>query len=257
MMAIRVRGSANFLRPPIDCLWRVSSCREQMNETISTYIADDHELFREDIKGLIAGKPRFRLVGEAGDGESAWNEIKRMGPEIVLLDINMPGVGGLELAQRIKQDGLTSKVILVTALKEESLYRRGIDLGIEGYVLKDDVIRDLHQALEDVSSGRTFLSPSVSHFNKNSVRQLNCHEAAKTDLDQLTPSELRVLRLLADARDVKFIAKRLTMAPVDVGCLRGRIGAKLKLRGHSALLDFARSRREELRGFKLISEDFE
>lgn len=228
-----------------------------MNETTTIFIADDHELFRQDLKELISGNDRFRLVGEAGDGESAWEGIERINPEVVLLDINMPRVGGLEVAQRMAQGGLTSKVILVTALKEESLYQRGIDLGVKGYVLKDNLVRDLYQALDDVSSGKTYVSPAVSHFTNPMTQRPGCPEVSGAELNQLTPSELRVLRLLGDARDVKFIAKRLAMTPVDVGCLRGRIGAKLKLKNDSALLSFARERREELIGFKLISEDFE
>ncbi len=227
-----------------------------MENVRTIFIADDHEVFRSDLKGLIAGDEGLCLVGEADNGEDAWAGIDRTKPELVLLDINMPRGGGLEVVERMERDGVEARVILVTAYKEEGLFNRAMDLGVSGYVLKDDVVRDLPQALSDVSGGATYLSPAVSHFRSQACSLDKDAPVPVVDIDRLTPTELRVLRFLADSCDVKFIAKRLSVSPENVREVQLRMAAKLGL-DENALLQFASQRRADLRAFKLIPEDFD
>ena len=220
------------------------------------FIADDHKVFREDLKGLIADNEGFRLVGEADNGEDAWEGIDRTKPEFVLLDINMPRGGGLDVVERMDRSGLAAHIILVTAYKEESLFNRAMDLGVEGYVLKDDVVHDLPQALSEVCEGTIYLSPAVSHFREKHGPMDTDDDSEDSKFDQMTPTELRVLRLMADSRDATFIAKRLAMTPENVQALQTRMAEKLSLE-EDALLRFASQKRSDLKAFKLIPEDFD
>ncbi len=220
------------------------------------FIADDHKVFREDLKGLIADKDGFRLVGEADNGEDAWMGIDQTKPEFVLLDINMPRGSGLDVVERMDELGLAAHIILVTAYKEESLFKRAMDLGVEGYVLKDDVVHDLPQALSDVGDGAIYLSPAVSHFAERSLPADSHDESEDSRMDLLTPTELRVLRFLADSHDASFIAKRLAITSEGVRELTDRMASKMGV-DEDALLRYASQKRTELKAFKLIPEDFE
>ena len=227
-----------------------------MNPLNTVFIADDHLVFLEDLKTLIDRNARLQLVGAATDGDSTWERISVLKPTIALLDVSMPGLSGLEIADRIRKRDLAVKVIIITSFKEESLFNRAMNLGVCGFVLKDDCALDLPRALRSVSEGGTFLSPDIEPFQ---LRREQEHERAARKpggLDDFTPQELRLLRLLTEDLRDKEICKQLKLSIKDVLALRKRIGAKLGLTHERELLAYALGHRTELEGFKLISHDF-
>ena len=230
---------------------------EAMEEQTTILIADDHSVFRMELKDLIARNPAYLLIGEAPDGDLAWKGISAAKPEIALLDIDMPGMTGLELAARIQKSLLEVNVILVTSYKEESLFNQAMDLGVRGYVVKDDYVADLPEALRVVRDGNTYLSPSIRSFACRCGNRSSGSKGVVAGLDELTPTELRVLRLIADDIGFREIGKRLGIGIAEVESHRDRIGAKIGLCEHREIVTFARRSRAELVGFKLFPEDAE
>lgn len=221
------------------------------NET-TVLIADDHPIFRRGLSETIASAGCFEIVGEAEHGELALQMIRQRTPDLAVLDIDMPGMTGLEVAEKIQSERLPVTVVILTSYKEESIFNRAMDIGVKGYILKENAINELTNGLMAAARGETFLSPSISSFLLKRVRKL---EQTQMGLDGLTPMELRVLRLVADNLTSKEIADRLFVSPRTVDTHRNNMCRKLELRGNRGLLLFALEHREELRGFKLISGD--
>lgn len=226
-----------------------------MTKSINIFIADDHPIFRCGLREAIEKTDRFRVLGEADDGEKALECIEELNPEIAVLDVDMPGLSGLDLAESVLEKNLSVKIVILTSYKEESFFNRAMDLGVKGYVLKENAINDLTNGLLAVSRGETFLSPSISSFLLKRVRILEGQKANNNGLDSLTPTELRVLRLVADNRTSKEIGKQLFVSPRTVDTHRNNISGKLELRGSRGLLLFALEHKEELKSFKLFPGD--
>ncbi len=225
-----------------------------MEDTIKVFIADDHPIFRCGLRDSLDKSGRFQVLGEAEEGRDALNQIVSLRPEVAVLDIDMPGLNGLDIAEKLPSIASDVKVVILTSYKEESFFNRAMDLGVKGYVLKENAINDLTDGLSAVARGETFLSPSISSYLLNRVRQLEGQQGKKKGLDQLTPTELRVLRLVADNCTSKEIAKRLFISPRTVDTHRNNIAGKLELRGSRGLLLFALEHKEELEGFRLFTD---
>jgi len=234
-----------------------SLIQEKKEDLITVFVADDHSIFRDCLKALIARDERYLLVGEADEGELAWRRIAESKPAIALLDINMPRGDGLGVAAQIQESNLETKVIIVTSFKDESLVNRAKEFGAVGYVLKDDYVADLPEALQAASKGEDFCSPAILPILQKRERQLGEQKLKATGLDGLTPTQLRVLRLVAEDCSRGEIAKRLTISSQSVDSHQSTISGNLQLQSSSELLIFAREHLDELRGFKLIPQDFE
>lgn len=225
-----------------------------MEATIKLFIADDHPIFRCGLRDSLGTSERFQILGEAEDGDEALKQIMLLRPEIAVLDIDMPGLSGLDIAQRIGKEAPDMKIVMLTSYKEESFFNRAMDLGVQGYVLKENAINDLTNGLLAVARGEVFLSPSISSFLLNRIRKIEGQQAKNKGLESLTPTELRVLCLVAENCTSKEIGKRLFISPRTVDTHRNNISGKLALRGSRGLLLFALEHKEELKGFKMFSE---
>ena len=145
---------------------------------------------------------------------------------------------------------------MLTSYKEESLFNRALDLGVKGYVLKENAVTDVLRALHSVADGQTFLSPSISGFLVNRLRRTEALRGENPTLDELTPTELRVLRLIAENKTSRKIGKQLFISPRTVDTHRNNMSTKLNQRGQRGLLVFALARKEELQKLKLFPSDF-
>ena len=136
-----------------------------MHSTETTIIiADDHPIFRQGLKQLIEKEPAFRVVAEAEDGETALDLIATQAPMIAVLDLNMPKLDGFAVAQRAQQMKLPVRIIILTMHKDELHFNEAINLGIQGYVIKDSAATEVIDCLKTVISGREYFSPAVSSF---------------------------------------------------------------------------------------------
>ncbi len=226
-----------------------------MSAPVSLLLADDHPIYRLGLREAVDRMDAFTVVGEAEDGEVAWDEINRHQPEIALLDIDMPKMSGLELAEKIGESKLGVKVVILTSYKEESFFNRAMDLGVRGYVLKENAIHDLKAALQAVSRGEVFLSPSISSYLLNRVQRLEQRESKVASLDLLTPMELRVLRLISENKTNKEIGELLFISPRTVNTHRTNMSNKLSLSGSRGLLLFALEHKTDLACVKWLPGD--
>jgi DNA-binding NarL/FixJ family response regulator len=209
-------------------------------------IADDHPLFREGLRTVLSRQSGFFLLGEARDGEEAFKLASDLTPDVLVTDLDMPGMNGLELARRIQGEGIPVDVIVLTMYREEDMFNEAMDLGVRGYVLKENAVQDIVGAIHAVAEGRYYISPSLSdHLITRSTRARTLL-ARKPDLESLTPMERRVLKLISEEKQTREIAGILNISPKTAENHRTNISSKLGLRGSNSLLKFAIANRRVL-----------
>lgn len=201
----------------------------------SVLIADDHPLFRRGLRAAIVESGRFRVVAEAGDGETAIRQIERYAPAVALVDLAMPVKDGLEVLAWATKHAAATRIVVMTLYKERDYVDRAAALGAAGYLVKDDAQDELLRCLATVLDGEFFLSPAVGAPNPPPPADADISRA----LARLTPAQRSVLRLLADYRTNKDIARLLEISPKTVENHRANMVASLGLVGANALLQFA------------------
>ncbi len=196
---------------------------------IRVVLADDHVILREGLVQLLKQR-NFDVVGEADDGEKAVELIREKKPDIALLDLTMPGLSGIGIAEMLTREKSETRVIILTMYKERSYVSRAFAAGVWGYVLKEDAFGDLEYAINAVMSGKKFLSPSLADvFSSSDVFQQM----------KLTKREEEILKLIAMGFTNKEIAKRLFISVKTVETHRARIMQKLDLHNTADLVRYA------------------
>jgi two-component system response regulator NreC len=208
-----------------------------MREKTTVLICDDHTLFREGIKGIICNEQWIEVLGEAVNGRDAVSKAERLQPDIVLMDISMPDLGGLEATGRILRSHPKLRVIMLTMYDEEEVITRCLRAGAAGYVLKDASASELLHAIEIVKGGGQYLS---SRALKKMVRQhVQESRPAATGYELLTDREREVLKLLADGRAVKDIAAHLLLSVKTIDAHKTNMMRKLDLHDRGEVIKYA------------------
>lgn len=156
---------------------------------IKVLIVDDHPLFRQGLRQVVAGAARFELVAEAGDGETALRLIQEKKPDVAVLDVNLPGLSGLEIARKLQSKRAPTRIIILTMYKEEETFNRALDIGVKGFVLKENAAEDILAALVAVARGEHYLSPSISGYLVRRHHRAETLATQKPGLDDLTKAE--------------------------------------------------------------------
>ena len=217
-----------------------------MSNEIRIVIADDHPIVRQGLRQTIEAERRLKIVAEAGDGKAALEKIAELGPEVAILDVDMPEMGGFEVARALRQQGLSVEIIFLTIHDEEEVFQAAMDLGAKGYVLKDSALAEIITAINSVAKGRAYISPALSaHLLKRS-RGAATLAAQKPGLADVTPTERRILKLIAQDKTSKEIAAELFVSPKTVEAHRWNICQKLELHGNLALIKFALEHKSQL-----------
>ena len=196
-------------------------------------------MFRVGLRDTIESEPGFKVVGEAGDGEHALEMISRMHPAIAILDVSMPKLDGLALARKLVAQEPSVGVILVTMYREQKLFTEALEAGVKGYVLKDSAATDIISCVKAVAAGQNYVSPELTTYLVKRVRQAESAGSARSGLEGLTTTELRILSLLAEYKTSKEIAQELFISPRTVDTHRNNICQKLNIHGSHALVKFA------------------
>jgi DNA-binding NarL/FixJ family response regulator len=217
-----------------------------MNPTTKVIIADDHPTFRLGLAAIISQDDRFQIVGESGSGIEALSLIQKHEPAMAVVDWDMPGLDGLALTRRVRQDNLSTRVIILTMHEEEGLFNEAMDVGVSGFVLKDHAVNEILESLRAVGRGDVYLSPAVSSYLLRRSRRAADLRQQKPGLDQLTLMEKRVLKRVAENRTTKEIAQDLGVSPRTIETHRRNICQKLELTGSHRLLQFALKHREAM-----------
>ncbi|HLI28481.1 MAG TPA: response regulator transcription factor [Chloroflexota bacterium] len=208
-----------------------------MSERIRILLADDHAVLRAGLRALLSAEPDMEVVGEAGDGEEAVRQAALLRPDVVVMDIAMPGGGGLQATRAIRALGLPSKVLILTMHAEEQYLLPVIEAGGSGYVLKSGADSDLIEAIRIVSRDEVFLYPSAAKMLLG--KYLERVDASDAAYDGLTPREREVLRLTAEGYTGQEIAERLVLSPKTIDTYRQRVMEKLNLHHRSELVKYA------------------
>lgn len=210
-----------------------------MTGTITILIADDHPLFRKGLRQAIEAEPSFRIVDEAKDGESALRKMVDLRPAVAILDIDMPGKNGFEVAKEAATLSLPVSIIFLTMYKEEDMFSAAMDLGTKGYVLKENAGSDIIDAIRAVAAGKYYISPLISDFLVRRGEQSRLVRKQHPLLETLTPAERRILKLISENSTSKQIAELLHISPKTVENHRVNIVKKLNLQGAHSLMKFA------------------
>jgi DNA-binding NarL/FixJ family response regulator len=204
---------------------------------IRVLLADDHTLVRAGIRGLLQNLAGVEVVGEAGDGKEALRLAETLRPDVVLLDVGMPGLNGLEVAGRIAGFDAAVRVVILSMHNSEEYVLRALRAGCAGYLLKGSAVAELEIAVRAVARGETYLSPAVS---KSVVEDYVLRSGGAADpLDALTPRQREILQLVAEGHTSKEIARHLGLSAKTVETHRAQVMERLRVHDLAGLVRFA------------------
>jgi two-component system response regulator NreC len=209
-----------------------------MAEPVRILLADDHAVLRAGLRALLDAEPDLRVVGEAATGEEAVEKAQALQPDVVVMDLSMPGVGGLEATRRINALGQKTRVLVLTMHAEEEFLLPVLEAGGSGYVRKTRADEDLTQAIRTVARDEVFLYPSATKILLQGYKAVEAGEE-KSPLDRLSERERDVLALTAEGYSSSEIGEKLFISPKTVDTYRSRIMEKLGLHHRSELVRFA------------------
>ena len=201
-------------------------------------IVDDHPLFRKGLEQLIHSEDGFAVCGEANNAPEAMDVIRKLNPDLAIVDLSLPGANGIELIKNIRAE-FSKLPILVLSMHDESLYAlRALRAGAEGYVMKHEAMTNVIQAIREVFNGRPYLSPAMAAqvITKFAHRQA---EGEADAVERLSDRELEILELIGKGNDVRQIAKALHLSPKTVETHRSHIKDKLDLKNSREVARFA------------------
>jgi len=209
---------------------------------IKVVIADDHALFREVIRALLSKYEDLEVTGEAAEGKEAIDQVKKLRPDIVLMDIAMPGLGGLEATLELKKICPDVKILVLTQYANQEYLYRFLKAGVSGYVLKRAAGAELVSAIRSVHQGGTFLHPDVAPaVIEGYLGGLQTPQQEDT-YETLTDREKQVLKLVAEGKTNKEIAEILTISVKTAMAHRANIADKLGIHNRAELIKFALQR---------------
>lgn len=210
-----------------------------MNNKVRILIADDHPLYRRGLRQVVEAEPDLEVLFEAGDGEIALESIRGLKPDVAVLDIGMPKLDGLGVARAARRESLPVAIIFLTMYREEKIFERALELGVKGYLLKDNATTDVVIGIRAAAAGQHYVSPELTTYLVKRGNPIPSSDARRPGVEALTPTERRVLGLLAEYKTSKEIGEELFMSRRTVETHRTNICQKLDIHGSHALMKFA------------------
>jgi len=201
---------------------------------IRVFLVDDHALVRTGLKMILSGQDDMDVVGEAENGEDALPEIRKLKPDVVLCDLHLPGLSGLDVTERIVRGNYGTRVVIVSVLEDGPLPKRLLEAGASGYVGKGGDAAELVRAVREVSRGRRYLGSSVAQN-----LALSSVDTAGSPFDALSPRELEVAMLLIQGLRQEDIARRLSLSPKTVNTHKSRLFQKVNVQDTVSLARLA------------------
>jgi DNA-binding NarL/FixJ family response regulator len=208
-------------------------------KSIRVLLADDHKLIRAGLRLVVDQQPDLSVVGEADDGRQAVELAKSLKPNVVVMDIGMPNLNGIEAARQIGEMDPGAAVVMLSMHSDESSVLRALSAGARAYLLKDSATTDLVQAIHAVAEGKSFFSPAVSKVLLQDYMRKLRRSGAEDSYDLLSPRERGVLQLVAEGKSNKEVASLLNLSVYTVETHRAKIMQKLNLKGVPELILYA------------------
>ncbi|MEO8600675.1 MAG: response regulator transcription factor [bacterium] len=213
-----------------------------MSGNYRIFIVEDHALLRAGLRALLSQDPHIEVVGEADNGRDAVKEIGRLEPHLVLMDISMPGMNGIEAIIDIKRRHPEIRVMVLTIHKTDEYIHASLRAGANGYILKDATHDELRVAIRSVLNGKTYLSPDISAEVIHGYLGAGKVVAGASQWEKLTHREREVLKLVAEGRQNKYIAEYFSLSVKTVEKHRSNLMKKLDLHNASMLTTYAISK---------------
>jgi len=202
--------------------------------TIRVYLVDDHALVRTGMKMILSNETDMNVVGEAESGEDALPEIRQLRPDVVLCDLHLPGVSGMEVTERVVRGDHGTRVVIVSVLEDGPMPKRLLEAGASGYIGKACDAQELLRAVRDTALGRRYLGSSIAQN-----LALSNVEGSHSPFDALSPRELEVALLLTQGLRQEDIAKRLSLSAKTVNTHKARLFEKMGISDNIALARMA------------------
>jgi DNA-binding NarL/FixJ family response regulator len=203
------------------------------------FIVEDHTLLRAGVRALLSQDPDLEVVGEAGNGRDAIRAIAALSPDLVLMDLSMPGMNGMEAILDIKRRNPGTRVLVLTMHRTEEYIHESLRAGADGYLLKDSTHAELLVAIRSIINGKTYLSPDISDKVIQVYLGTGRTEQSASSWDTLTHREREVLKLVAEGHPNKYIADFLSLSIKTVEKHRSNLMKKLDLHNASTLTSYA------------------
>ena len=210
-----------------------------MEEKQRIFIAEDHTMMREGLRSMLCSNPDFEIVGEAEDGREVIQNIGQSKPDLIIMDLSMPRMNGMEAIKEIKKISPETKILVLTIHGTEEYILSTLKAGADGYMLKYDTQAELMTAIESVLKGKSYLSPGVSKKVIDGYLEGNKTIKTESSWDTLTQREREVLKLIAEGYKNREIAEHLCISEKTVVKHRANLMEKLDLHNISALTTFA------------------
>lgn len=204
------------------------------DKSIKIVIADDHAIVRQGLKLILSAQPDLEVIGEAANGKEVVELVQKLKPDVVLLDVAMPELNGIEATRRMVEANGRLKILVLSMHKEAVYVRETLRAGARGYILKDAIDTELLSAVRSVARGDGYISPAVSGALLNDYRK-----DVTDPVDLLSNREREVLQLIAEGKTNKEIAAKLNLSVYTVDSHRGKIMEKLNLHSTGELVRFA------------------
>ena len=201
-------------------------------------LADDHQVVRHGLRVLLEAEPEFRIVGEAGDGLEALEMLERLQPDVLVLDLMMPGMNGLEVTRQASQRSPRTGIVILSMHTNEAYVLEALRAGAKAYVLKSSTSDELVSAVREAAVGRRYLSSPLSEHAIEAYTQ-RAEAAAMDPYEMLTTREREVLQLAAEGHTSAEIAARLSISPRTAETHRANLMRKLSLRTQADLIRYA------------------
>jgi RNA polymerase sigma factor (sigma-70 family) len=210
-----------------------------MNKKSRIVIAEDHTILREGLRSLLSSHPEFEIVGEAEDGREAIQCVEKFKPDLILTDLSMPRMNGMEAIKEIKRQSPETKILVLTVHKTEEYILATLQAGADGYLLKDSTHAELLMAVKHVLGGKRYISPGISDKVLEGYLEGKKTLRTRTTWETLTQREREILKLIAEGYKNKEIAEDLCISPKTVEKHRANLMEKLDLHSIQALTAFA------------------
>ena len=212
---------------------------EKPEKKIRVVLAEDHTLVRQGFRRMLEDDPRIAVVGEASTGITAIDQCAKLKPDVVVMDLSMPELGGLEATAAILKASPQTKVLILSMYSNPAYVRQAFQVGAKGYILKDAIEVDLAQAVTTVAQGAAYMSPAISSLVIDTLRSGNVEEATQDPYDRLTLREREVLQLIAQGKSNKEVAALLNISVNTVAVHRARLMETLGLHRTAEIVLYA------------------
>lgn len=215
-------------------------------DRIQVMVVDDHPLFRRGVVDAINSQLGMAVVAEAESGEEALGILREQTPDVLTLDVSLPGISGIDLVKKLRRGGSSLPIVILSMYRDEKTVNEALNAGVDGYMLKEDSDDAILHSIRDVSQGRTYLTSTLQNYFVNRIRRSEAIRQSSPGLESLTEMEWRVLRSLSSNKTSREIAQELGISYRTVQKHRENTCQKLDLRGSNRLLEFAMSHRDEI-----------